>query len=93
MSTIRDVAARIIQFWMDEARNGVAMATILLKQDEEMLVDAIDKALQAEREQCAKRAESARLPRGYQWGHDAMEQFNFGKERAAKAIREGKEPK
>lgn len=38
-------------------------------------------------EEAAQRAERARLPRGYRWGHDAMEQFNFGKERAAKAIR------
>lgn len=40
-----------------------------------------------EREACAGDAERARLPKGYQWGRDAMEQFNFGKERAALAIR------
>lgn len=38
-------------------------------------------------EDAARAATSARLPKGYQWGHDAMEQFNFGKERAADAIR------
>jgi hypothetical protein len=31
-------------------------------------------------------AQTAQLPAGYQWGRDAMESFNFGKERAATAI-------
>lgn len=35
----------------------------------------------------ADAAESATLPDGYQWGDDAMESFNFGKERAAEAVR------
>ena len=33
-----------------------------------------------------KAARDAELPAGYQWGRDAMEQFNFGKKRAALAI-------
>lgn len=49
------------------------------------VTEMIEKAL----EKCATLAEQAKLPRGFQWGHDAMEQFNFGKERAAAAIREG----
>lgn len=53
-------------------------------------VDAIETALNNQREIDAKKAERARLPRHFQWGRDAMEQFNFGKERAAKAIREGR---
>lgn len=28
----------------------------------------------------------ARLPGGYQWGQDAMEQFEFGKKRATESI-------
>jgi hypothetical protein len=38
-------------------------------------------------EVCAITAETASLPDDYIWGHDAMEQFNFGKRRAAEAIR------
>jgi hypothetical protein len=38
-------------------------------------------------ERAAKIAEAAQLPPEYQWGSDAMEQFNFGKKRAAEAIR------
>lgn len=38
-------------------------------------------------ERCAKAAEAAQLPPGYQWGDDAMEQFDFGKARTAHAIR------
>ena len=34
----------------------------------------------------AKAAREAQLPAGYQWGEDAMESFNFGKERAALAV-------
>jgi hypothetical protein len=30
---------------------------------------------------------AATLPPGFQWGSDAMEQFNFGKERAVDAMR------
>jgi hypothetical protein len=56
--------------------------------------DAIDaaltKAIADERGACAQAAKDARLPKGYQWGHDAMEQFNFGKERAALAIEKRK---
>lgn len=56
----------------------------------DILQDAIDSALrqreQEVRAEDAKLARNAKLPRGYQWGHDAMEQFNFGKERAALAI-------
>jgi chromosome condensin MukBEF complex kleisin-like MukF subunit len=37
-------------------------------------------------EEAAKVALSAKLPKDYQWGHDAMESFDFGKERAATAI-------
>lgn len=37
-------------------------------------------------EAAAKVAREAKLPTGYLWGRDAMEQFDFGKERAAKAI-------
>ncbi|MGI9489160.1 MAG: hypothetical protein ACR2RF_25395 [Geminicoccaceae bacterium] len=51
--------------------------------------DALER-LQAElaeaRAQDVEAARSANLPDGYQWGDDAMEQFNFGKERAAQAI-------
>lgn len=39
-----------------------------------------------ERERCAKVALAAKLPPHYQWGRDAMEQFEFGKKRAADAI-------
>lgn len=45
-----------------------------------------------ERACCAQAAERAVLPDHYQWGHDAMEQFDFGKERAAAAIRARKRP-
>lgn len=38
-------------------------------------------------EHCAKIAENATLPEDYIWGRDAMGQFDFGKERAAAAIR------
>lgn len=38
-------------------------------------------------ERMAEAAENAQLPEGYQWGHDAMEQFDFGKKCAALAIR------
>lgn len=38
-------------------------------------------------EAAAKAALAAGLPDGYDWGRDAMEQFDFGKERAAVAIR------
>lgn len=31
-------------------------------------------------------AKNATLPPGFIWGNDAMEQFNFGKERAAEAV-------
>lgn len=34
----------------------------------------------------AMNARAAVLPNGYQWGHDAMEQFNTGKKYAALAI-------
>lgn len=51
------------------------------------IVSDIAMAIDDERERCARAAESAKLPRRYQWGHDAMEQFNFGKDRAAATIR------
>lgn len=35
-----------------------------------------------------KAAENASLPDHYRWGEDAMEAFNFGKTRAALAVRE-----
>jgi hypothetical protein len=38
-------------------------------------------------EDAAATAEEAKLPQHYQWGEDAMEQFDFGKRRAANAIR------
>lgn len=38
------------------------------------------------RKECAAIALAAKLPAHYRWGQDAMEQFNVGKERAAKAI-------
>lgn len=38
-------------------------------------------------EECAKVADAAKLPDGYRWGAEAMEQFDFGKECAAAAIR------
>lgn len=38
-------------------------------------------------EEAALAAEAATLPEGCRWGEDAMEQFDFGKERAALAIR------
>lgn len=40
-----------------------------------------------ERERCALAAIDATLPTHYQWGRDALEQFVFGKKRAAGAIR------
>jgi hypothetical protein len=36
--------------------------------------------------EAANAAKNAKLPDHYQWGHDAMEQFDFGKERAELAI-------
>jgi hypothetical protein len=48
---------------------------------------AADALRKATIEECAQAAEDAKLPPEYQWGHDAMEQFNFGKRRAAEAIR------
>ena len=47
------------------------------------------------RERCVCASKQAQLPEQYRWGHDAMEQFNFGKERAAVAIRalQPEEPK
>lgn len=45
--------------------------------------DECDAAL----ERAAQAAASAQLPAHFQWGHDATEQFEFGKERAADAIR------
>jgi hypothetical protein len=47
---------------------------------------ATDVALQI-RKRAAQACESATLPKGYQWGDDAMESFNFGKKRGATAIR------
>lgn len=38
------------------------------------------------KKECAARALAAKLPDNFRWGADAMEQFDFGKERAAKAI-------
>ena len=38
-------------------------------------------------ERAAMSALNAKLPDGYLWGRDAMEQFRFGKARAAEAIR------
>lgn len=40
-------------------------------------------------EAAADVARAATLPEGCQWGVDAMEAFNFGKERAACTIRPG----
>lgn len=51
------------------------------------LINNLLAAQETERERHAKAAMKAKLPKGYQWGHDAMEQFNFGKKRAADAIR------
>lgn len=48
---------------------------------------ALREATAAERERCAQTAVEATLPDGFQWGRGAMEQFNFGKKRAAHAIR------
>lgn len=90
MSTTREVAEQIIK---DCPRLSAGPYDTSRELYLPALTDSIDRALQSEREQCARRAMSARLPRGYEWGHDAMEQFNFGKERAAKAIREGKPQK
>jgi hypothetical protein len=39
------------------------------------------------REEFAKAAENAKLPEHFQWGKDAMEQFEFGKKCAAQVIR------
>lgn len=44
-------------------------------------------AAELEREACAVAAEAARLPDHFRWGSEAMEQFDFGKERAGEAIR------
>lgn len=46
-----------------------------------------DQAVMDTIERCAQAAENATLPDGYIWGRDALEQFDFGKERAAEAIR------
>lgn len=39
-------------------------------------------------EDAAQAAENAGLPSNFHWGEDAMESFNFGKKRAADAIRQ-----
>lgn len=36
--------------------------------------------------EAAVAARQAKLPRGYRWGKDARESFEFGKERAAAAV-------
>ena len=41
-------------------------------------------------ERAAVIAKSAKLPEGYQWGEDAIEQFNFGVTCAVEAIRADK---
>lgn len=53
-----------------------------------VIAQEVAKAVKAEREACAIAADRAELPPRYQWGEDAMEQFDFGKERAAVAIRD-----
>lgn len=45
--------------------------------------EAIEARVRAE---CADLARNATLPSHFNWGSDAMEQFDFGKERAADAI-------
>lgn len=46
----------------------------------------------AERERCAKAAEAAALPEGFQWGSEAMGHFEFGKKGCAEAIRASSSP-
>lgn len=55
-----------------------------------MLADALLAAGWVHRDEAAKIAEGATLPEHFIWGNDAMEQFNFGKERAALAVTEEK---
>ena len=54
------------------------------------LIESIARALITTAENMRGRATAAattaQLPDGYIWGHDAMEQFDFGKRRAAEAI-------
>jgi hypothetical protein len=83
MSSTREIAQGIVgQFYINEDGYFVA--------DPERIADAIDAALrryeQEVRAADATIARAAKLPRGFQWGHDAMEQFDFGRERAALAI-------
>ena len=78
--TRREVAERIVRETMLVVPGKIA----------DRYIAAIEAALIDEVERCARLAERAQLPRGYQWGRDAMEQFNFGKERARQAILRGK---
>lgn len=52
----------------------------------------VEKLVLEEREACAAVARDAPLPDSFAWGREAMEQYDFGRERAAEAIRaRGKE--
>lgn len=81
----RETARETVQDWhdSDEARCGQCQSPF----SHEGLYDRIAQALAEQREADAKKALAAKLPKGYQWGRDAMESFNYGKERAAAAIR------
>lgn len=89
MSTSDREVARHTEAWrLVRTWQGVAFAD-----EHPMFVEAITAALTTARREQAERdaqlAESANLPHGYLWGRNAMESFNFGKERAAAAIRAG----
>lgn len=79
-------------YWSIVRPDGVAFARDFADKEEaedlaEMLNDARLGGRAAERERCAEAALSAQLPTHYIWGRDAMGQFEFGKKRAAGAIR------
>lgn len=90
----REIAALIPQFWLDEARNGVALATVLLKQDEEMLIGAIEKALRDRDERAVRIAQSeamaaaAQLTERGDEGRDILNYTDFikGQKTAAQDI-------
>jgi hypothetical protein len=68
------------------------VATQALLFDQE-IADAIQEAVERTIEQCELAARRAKLPPNFQWGEEARDNFDFGKEQAARAIRALRESK
>lgn len=80
MPSESDIVERLRNDPVDRALCYQAAATIeALRAENERLRGALDNA--------ASIAENATLPDGFRWGRDAMESFNFGRKRAALAVR------